>query len=103
MNSVLYPLCAVVAGLALLYKLRVLRTDRSVTQVALLGNFFFLFVTYTVSTPAVWAATSSAVGIVNFSGLLSQSCVILLTACQQIVLLHLTHEAPSPGARHGHG
>lgn len=94
MNSVLYPLCAVVAGLALLYKLRVLRTDRSVTQVALLGNFFFLFVTYTVSTPAVWAATSSAVGIVNFSGLLSQSCVILLTACQQIVLLHLTHEAP---------
>ena len=94
MNSVLYPLCAAVAGLALLYKLRVLRTDRSVTQVALLANFFFLFVTYTVSTPAVWAATSSAVGIVNFSGLLSQSCVILLTACQQIVLLHLSHEAP---------
>ncbi|MEV6564798.1 MAB_1171c family putative transporter [Streptomyces kronopolitis] len=94
MNSVLYPLCAVVAGLALLYKLRVLRTDRSVTQVALLGNFFFLFVTYTVSTPAVWAALSSAVGIVNFSGLLSQSCVVLLTACQQVVLLHLTHDAP---------
>ncbi|WP_433859271.1 MAB_1171c family putative transporter [Streptomyces kronopolitis] len=94
MNSVLYPLCAVVAGLALLYKLRVLRIDRSVTQVALLGNFFFLFVTYTVSTPAVWAALSSAVGIVNFSGLLSQSCVVLLTACQQVVLLHLTHDAP---------
>lgn len=94
MNSVLYPLCAVVAGLALLYKLRVLRTDRSVTQVALLGNFFFLFVTYTVSTPVVWAALSGTVGIVNFSGLLSQSCVVLLTACQQVVLLHLTHDAP---------
>ncbi|BDM74348.1 hypothetical protein HEK616_78350 (plasmid) [Streptomyces nigrescens] len=95
MNSVLYPLCAAIACLALLYKLRVLRADRSVTQVALVGNFFFLFITYTVSTPVVWVATSKAVGVVNFSGLLTQSCVILLTACQQVVLLHLSHEAPT--------
>ncbi|MFJ9855651.1 MAB_1171c family putative transporter [Streptomyces sp. NPDC101150] len=93
MNSVLYPICAALAGLALFYKLRVLSSDRSITQVALVSNFFFLFITYTVSTPAVWAAISHAIGIVNFSGILTQSCVILLTACQQIVLLHLSHEA----------
>ncbi|TVL87529.1 hypothetical protein CD790_33145 [Streptomyces sp. SAJ15] len=92
MNSILYPTCAAMAFLALIYKLRVLRTDRSVTQVALIGNFFFLSVTYTVSTPAIWAATSRTVGVVNFSGLLTQSCVILLTACQQLILLHLSYK-----------
>ncbi|MET3982544.1 MAB_1171c family putative transporter [Streptomyces sp. PvR034] len=91
MNSLLYPLCSAVALLALVYKSRVLRTDRSVTQVALVANFLLLFIIFTVSTPSVWAATSDFVGIVNFSGLLTQSCVIVMTACQQLVLLHLTH------------
>ncbi len=92
MNSVLYPVCAGVAWLALLYKTRVLRTDRSAAQLALTGNFLLLGITYTVSTPVVWVATSRAAGIVNFSGLLTQSCVVLMSACQQLVLLHLTHE-----------
>ncbi|MQT05124.1 hypothetical protein FF041_34825 [Streptomyces jumonjinensis] len=35
---------------------------------------------------------SDAAGIINFSGLLSQSSVILSAACQQIVLLHLLHD-----------
>ncbi|GAA3116661.1 MAB_1171c family putative transporter [Streptomyces echinatus] len=91
MNSILYPACALVSLLALVFKLRVIRTDRSPTQLGLVGNFFFLFVTFTVSTPAVWIAISRAVGIVNFSGLLSQSTVILSAACQQLVLLHLSH------------
>ncbi|MEU4211628.1 MAB_1171c family putative transporter [Streptomyces sp. NPDC026206] len=92
MNSVLYPVCAVVALLALLYKTRVLRTDRSPAQLALTGNFLLLWITYTVSTPAVWVAVSKTVGIVNFSGLLTQSCVVLMSGCQQLVLLHLTHD-----------
>ncbi|MEU7136332.1 MAB_1171c family putative transporter [Streptomyces sp. NPDC046261] len=92
MNSVLYPVCAGVAFVALLYKTRVLRTDRSAAQLALTGNFLLLSITYTVSTPVVWVATSRAAGIVNFSGLLTQSCVVLMSACQQLVLLHLTHE-----------
>ncbi|MBO0657257.1 hypothetical protein J1792_32455 [Streptomyces triculaminicus] len=37
-------------------------------------------------------ATSRFVGIVNFSGLLAQSTVILSAACQQLVLLHLSYE-----------
>ncbi|MCJ0873066.1 MAB_1171c family putative transporter [Streptomyces sp. AP-93] len=91
MNSLLYPLCSAVALLALIYKSRVLRTERSVTQAALVANFFLLFVIFTVSTPSVWVATSELVGIANFSGLLTQSCVVIMTACQQLVLLHLTY------------
>ncbi|MFE0130212.1 MAB_1171c family putative transporter [Streptomyces sp. NPDC059037] len=93
MNDFLYPIVASVSLIALLFKLRVLRNDRSPAQVALIGNFFLMFVTFTVSTPVVWAAVSSAVGITNFSGLLTQSAVILSAACQQLVLLHLTHNA----------
>ncbi|MEW2579283.1 MAB_1171c family putative transporter [Streptomyces syringium] len=92
LNSVMYPTCAAVNLLAFLYKARVLRVDRSPAQWALAGNFFIPFLIFTVSTPAVWVATSEAVGIRNFSGLFTQSCVMLLTACQQLVLLHLTYE-----------
>ncbi|MFE2034233.1 MAB_1171c family putative transporter [Streptomyces scopuliridis] len=92
MNSVLYPVCALVSLLALVYKIRILRTDRSPTQIALIGNFFFLFVTFTISTPAVWVAVSAEAGIVNLSGLLSQSTVILSAATQQLILLHLSHD-----------
>ncbi|MHA4779144.1 MAB_1171c family putative transporter [Streptomyces sp. MSC1_001] len=98
MNSVLYPVCAAAALLAFLYKLRVLRTDRSVTQLFLLGNFFLQAIVFTVSTPFVWLTVSRAVDIVNFSGLLTQSCVILITACQQVVLLRLSND-PETAAR----
>ncbi|MFD9572812.1 MAB_1171c family putative transporter [Streptomyces sp. NPDC059982] len=83
-------MCAALASVALLYKARVLRTDRSAAQLALIGSFFFLVVIFTVSTPAVWVWLSRAVGIENFSGLLSQSSVIALSVCQQLVLLSLT-------------
>ncbi|MFF9478113.1 MAB_1171c family putative transporter [Streptomyces sp. NPDC014733] len=93
MNAFLYPICAAISLLALGLKIITLRTCRSSpTQLALIGNFFFLSVTFVVSTPVVWAAVSEAVGIVNFSGLLTQSSVILSAACQQLVLLHLSHE-----------
>nr|WP_206269441.1 MAB_1171c family putative transporter [Streptomyces antioxidans] len=58
----------------------------------MLGNFFFLTITFTISTPPVWVEISQATSIVNLSGLLSQSTVILSAACQQLVLLHLSHE-----------
>ncbi|MFF3322696.1 MAB_1171c family putative transporter [Streptomyces sp. NPDC002889] len=92
MSSLLYPVSAVIALLALLYKVRILRTERSTVQLALVAHFFFLVVVFTVSTPTVWAWTSRAVGVPNFSGLLTQSGVIVMSACQQLVLLHLTHE-----------
>ncbi|MFD8092400.1 MAB_1171c family putative transporter [Streptomyces malaysiensis] len=92
MNSYLYPTVAAISLLAFFYKLRVLRTDRSPTQIALLGHFLFLTITFTISIPPVWVEVSQAAGIVNLSGLLSQSTVILSAACQQLVLLHLSHE-----------
>ncbi|MFF5767248.1 MAB_1171c family putative transporter [Streptomyces tanashiensis] len=98
MNSILYPACAAAALLAFIYKLRVLRTDRSATQIFLLTNFLLLTLIFTVSTPQVWVATSRAVGIVNFSGLFTQSCVILMAASQQMILLHLSH-APDVAMR----
>ncbi|MCX5609326.1 MULTISPECIES: MAB_1171c family putative transporter [unclassified Streptomyces] len=91
MNTLLYPLCSAVALVALVYKARVLRTDRSVPQVALVANFLLLFVIFTVSTPSVWVQVSEYAGIENFSGLLTQSCVVIMTVCQQLVLLHFSH------------
>ncbi|MFE7580046.1 MAB_1171c family putative transporter [Streptomyces gardneri] len=98
MNSILYPACAVAALIAFLYKLHVLRTDRSVTQLFLLGNFFLQTIVFTVSTPLVWLKVSQTVEIVNFSGLFTQGCVILITACQQVVLLSLSND-PKTAAR----
>lgn len=92
MNAFLYPICAAIALAALLFKLRVLRTDRSIPHVAMVAMFAAFFMIYLVSSPPVWVATSRAVGIINFSGLFTQSCVIVLTACQQILLQHLSHE-----------
>ncbi|MEU8976168.1 MAB_1171c family putative transporter [Streptomyces monashensis] len=92
MNGVLYSICFAGNLVAFLFKLRVLRVDRSPTQWALCGNFLFPCVIFLVSIPAVWVATSSFVGVVNFSGIFTQGLVMLATACQQLLLLHLTYE-----------
>ncbi|MFK0279898.1 MAB_1171c family putative transporter [Streptomyces sp. NPDC090499] len=92
MNSIVYPVIAGVNFIAFLYKLRILRRDRSPAQWALCGNFLIAAVIYTASTPAVWVALSASVGVVNFSGIFTQSLAILLAGCQQLVLLHLTYD-----------
>ncbi|MFJ2774373.1 MAB_1171c family putative transporter [Streptomyces sp. NPDC087300] len=92
MNSILYPAVAGLNLIALIYKLRILRTDRSPVQWILAANFFFPVLIFTASTPVVWVATSQWAGIVNFSGLFAQGCVILLTASQQLILLHFAYE-----------
>ncbi|MFB7493779.1 MAB_1171c family putative transporter [Streptomyces sp. NPDC056161] len=92
MNSVVYPICAAVSCVAFIYKLRILRIDRSPAQWALCGNFLVSTVIFTVSTPTVWVATSRLVGVVNFAGLFTQVLAMVLAGCQQLVLLHLTYE-----------
>ncbi|MFJ5803753.1 MAB_1171c family putative transporter [Streptomyces decoyicus] len=92
MNHFLYPICAAISLIVLLFKVRLLRADRSVPQLAIVGLFASLFLTYLVSSPLVWVATSKAVGIVNFSGLFTQGLVIVTNGFQQLLLLHLTHE-----------
>ncbi|AIA03485.1 MAB_1171c family putative transporter [Streptomyces noursei] len=92
MNAFLYPIVAAVSIAALIFKVWTLRNDRSPTHVALAVSFFFTSVIFTVSIPSVWPVVSEASGIVNFSGLLTQTCVITSAMAQQTVLLHLTYE-----------
>ncbi|MFD8462330.1 MAB_1171c family putative transporter [Streptomyces antimycoticus] len=92
MSSVLYPAIAAVTLLAFLYKLPVLRSDRSAIQLGLVGNNFLIFVIFLTCTHSVWQRINGLSGIVNFSGLFMHVCVVGTTACQQIVILHLAHE-----------
>ncbi|MGP3634033.1 MAB_1171c family putative transporter [Streptomyces sp. 24-1644] len=84
--------CAALALLAFVEKVRVLRAGYSAVRLALAESYFLLSVVGLVSVPAVWAETSRVVGTENFSGLVTQTCVILVTVCQQLVLLRLSHE-----------
>ncbi|SNR50019.1 hypothetical protein SAMN06265360_107222 [Haloechinothrix alba] len=92
MTAGLYALCVGVTAGALLYRMRALRTDRSPAQVALTGVFFFALCIWVVVLPGLWRFLSETVGMANLSGLLAHIAVMLVTACQQIVLLHLRHD-----------
>ncbi|MEU8676994.1 MAB_1171c family putative transporter [Streptomyces sp. NPDC048560] len=84
--------CAVLALVAFVEKVRVLRAGYSAVRLALAESYFLLAVIGLVSVPVVWAETGRAVGTENFSGLVIHTCVILVTVCQQLVLLRLSHE-----------
>ncbi|MBM7773801.1 hypothetical protein JOD54_004005 [Actinokineospora baliensis] len=94
MNGVLYPLCAAVAWVSLLFKLpALLRRDRGPAAVAV--GFFYLFMglTFTISDPRVWAALDRVTGIPNLALVLSQGSVIGVAASQ---LAALTYWAVEP-------
>ncbi|RLK58283.1 MAB_1171c family putative transporter [Actinokineospora cianjurensis] len=87
MNGVLYPLCAGIAWVSLLFKLPALaRGDRGPAAVAV--GFFYLFMglTFTISDPRVWAALDRATGVPNLALLLSQGSVIGVAASQLAAL-----------------
>ncbi|MDV6011926.1 MAB_1171c family putative transporter [Haloechinothrix sp. LS1_15] len=92
MTVALYTLCTGLTGVALLYRMRALRTDRSPAQLALTGVFFFALCIWVVLLPGLWDALGDLAGLPNLSGLLSHIAVMLVTACQQLVLLHLRHD-----------
>lgn len=92
MSSTFGLICAALALVAFVEKVRVLGAGYSAIRLALAESYFLLFVVGVVSVPAVWSETSRVVGIENFSGLVTQTCVILVTVCQQLVLLRLSHE-----------
>ncbi|GAA1238085.1 MAB_1171c family putative transporter [Streptomyces rhizosphaericus] len=91
MSSWLYPAISTIALAGFLYKLPVLRSDRSATQLGLIGNSFFIFLIFFICTPSIWERANGLTGIVNFPGLLMHVCAVLTTACQQIVILHLAY------------
>ncbi|QNE76814.1 hypothetical protein F0344_21300 [Streptomyces finlayi] len=84
--------CAALALSAFVEKARVMRVGYSAVRLALAESYFLLLVIGLLSVPVVWAETNRVVGTENFSGLVTQTCVILVTVCQQLVLLRLSHE-----------
>lgn len=94
MTTIVYPLCASIHLIALLYRAPRLLRSRTVTDFSLLGIFFFSFLVWFFVLPWFWGPWSRAAGIPNFAGLLSHTAVILAVACQQILILHLSHNDP---------
>lgn len=77
---------------AFVEKARVMRAGYSAVRLALAESYFLLLVIALVSVPVVWSETNRVVGVENFSGLVTQISVVLVTLCQQLVLLRLSHE-----------
>jgi len=101
-NSVLYPIAAVVAWAAAGYKLRdLIRNPREPALIALSGAFVALAVTFTLSTPVVWVAVDRWAGFPNLVTLLSQGCVMVFAATVQVLLLFWSYppERAWPKAR----
>ncbi|WP_026425216.1 MAB_1171c family putative transporter [Actinokineospora inagensis] len=98
MNGLLYPLCAGIAWVSLLFKLPAL-LRRTGGPAAVAVGFFYLFmgVTFTISDPRVWAALDRVTGVSNLSLLLSQGSVIGVAASQ---LAALTFWARDPDQAH---
>ncbi len=94
MTTIVYPLCASIHLIALLYRAPRLLRSRMVADLSLLGIFVFSFLVWFFVLPWFWGPWSRAVGIPNFAGLLSHASVIVAVACQQILILHLSHNDP---------
>ncbi|MGW8889498.1 MAB_1171c family putative transporter [Streptomyces sp. NPDC055749] len=92
MSAAPHLVCAVLALVAFVEKVRVLRAGYSAIRLALAESYFLLLVLSLVSVPAVWSETNRVIGVENFSGLVGQTCVILVTVCQHLVLIRLSHE-----------
>jgi hypothetical protein len=87
-NAVLYPLAALVAFGAALYKLPgAVRRPRDPEVVTLTAALFVLGLVFTVSTPAVWTRIDDAAGQPNLSVLLSQACVMIWTVIVQVLMV----------------
>ncbi|MGK5629357.1 MAB_1171c family putative transporter [Streptomyces sp. URMC 123] len=92
MNAWLHPVCAVVAWLALAYKLTALRrSPRDNALIALCCVLGFSALSFTLSHPYVWRHVDRLVGVPNGAALLAMTCVMLLVASQQIVLEFWAH------------
>lgn len=100
MNAVLYPLAALVAFGAALYKLpAAARRHRDPDLVTLTAALFVLGLVFLVSTPAVWTRIDDAAGQPNLSVLLSQSCVMIWTVIVQVLMVQWAYPPGTVRAR----
>lgn len=98
MNAVLYPLAALVAWAAAVYKLpAAIRRPRDPNLIALVAALAVLGMIFTISTPALWVRIDRGAGWPNLSFLLSQGCVMIWTVIIQILMVLWAY--PPPVAR----
>lgn len=96
MDSVLYPLVALLAATALAYKIpALLRDPRSPTRRALVAMLACLVWAPTVNTPVVYLAFDGLVGVPNLARLVAHAGILGFAVSVQILLLHWT--VPQPG------
>ncbi|MGP3999424.1 MAB_1171c family putative transporter [Streptomyces sp. 8N706] len=92
MNFYLHPLCAVIAWLALFYKISdVRRSSRDYALIALCSVLAFSALSFTLSHPLVWPRVDGLLGFPNSAALVSQCCVVMVVVSQQVVLVFWSH------------
>ncbi|RJQ76049.1 hypothetical protein D5S17_19420 [Pseudonocardiaceae bacterium YIM PH 21723] len=88
MNELIHPFCALIAFAGLIYKLGHLRLrtpDPAVIALCLV--FAFSGLSFAMSTPVVWLATTQLFGVPNIASLISDVCVVLLVTSELVLLL----------------
>ncbi|MGX7828539.1 MAB_1171c family putative transporter [Actinokineospora sp. 24-640] len=88
MNAVLYPLCAGVAWVSLLFKIPALVGGRGPAAAAVGMFYLFMGLTFTISDPRVWGLVGRVSGVPNLALLLSQGAVIGVAASQLAALTY---------------
>lgn len=87
MTALLHPPCAIVAWVALFYKLVALRrAPRDPALMALCAVLGFSALSFTLSIPTIWYYVDRWLGIPDIAALLAQSCVMVLVGSQQVLL-----------------
>lgn len=86
-NSVLYPTCAAISLIALLYRLPDLRRKREPSLTALCVFFGVSVATFLLSTPGIWSTIDTAIGVPNLSGMLAQCAAVGIAVSEQAVVL----------------
>ncbi|GGL00180.1 MAB_1171c family putative transporter [Mangrovihabitans endophyticus] len=101
MNDVLYPVAAVVAWAAFLYRLvRGLRRDPGDPALyAICTAFALMGAIFTISTPVIWGALDRAAGMPNLSLLVSQGGVVAFSVTIQCLIIFWTRPR-AQGWRH---
>lgn len=88
MNAVLYPLAAIVAWSAAVYKLPgAIRRPRDPHVITLTAALSVLGLIFAISTPPIWTWIDRVAGWPNLSFLLSQGCVMIWTVTVQILMV----------------
>ncbi|WP_416901691.1 MAB_1171c family putative transporter [Micromonospora echinospora] len=99
MHALLYPGLAVLAWTAVGVRLATSLRDGTgnPARAAVTSTFALLALTFTVSTPAVWAFADRAVGVDNIAALIAHLCVVGFSTSIQVLLLCWTNPPERAG------